>query len=708
MKKLFFTCLLFCISLYSNAQATDLVIENQKAGQLSNMISENDKKTVRNLKVSGPIDSRDLEFIGSLIRSYSLDGVLDLSECTIKKLKPLLSGDTKDSLRVYRIPKSASDVVSCAANLYVDTLYFECKVNFLNSQKIWWDEKNSVGKADIGHLYIGEGVDSIGNLMKDSGREWAGSCTSIKSVHLPSSLRYIGRDSFWGCGLNYCNFNDLINLEYIESSSGFNRGAIFDNCVLDTLVIPQKLTAFPLHTIGVKAPGGYVYIGKSTKSFPIRLSSTGSSIKRVSEGRTFYINQTTPPDFSTWFQKETVYVPKGAKKAYINAGWSDVEIIEMNPVEKVSISEHEIVFDKGQKHNLSVTITPEDADDKQIEWTSDNESVASVNKEGTVSAISSGQAIIYATSIATGIKNSCLVIVRKNVESITFENSEVILNSIGDSKQLVLVFSPTDATEKAVTWKSSNEQVCIVSASGIVTASGIGSAIITATTVDGGHTANCVVKVLQHVTGLSFEKNSISLKVGEKEQLKVEVKPDNADDKTVTLSSSNKQIASVDANGNVTALKAGEAWIKAVSVDNAEAKDSCKVTVTQPVTGITISQEAIKLTNIGENKQLEATVLPEDASNKEVKWKSSNESICMVANGKVIATGFGTAVVMVTTVDGGFMASSTVTVESENTSIESVEASVSDNPVYNMMGRKVTVLEKGRLYIRNGKKFIAK
>ena len=111
MKLLFISCLLFCISLNSNAQATHLVIENQKAGQLSNLISENDKKTVRNLKVSGPIDSRDLEFIGSLIRSYSLDGVLDLSECTIKKLKPLLSGDTKDSLRVYRIPKSASDVV---------------------------------------------------------------------------------------------------------------------------------------------------------------------------------------------------------------------------------------------------------------------------------------------------------------------------------------------------------------------------------------------------------------------------------------------------------------------------------------------------------------------------------------------------------------------------------------------------------------------
>ena len=353
----------------------------------------------------------------------------------------------------------------------------------------------------------------------------------------------------------------------------------------------------------------------------------------------------------------------------------------------------------------------------------------------------------------------------------------------------------TAEVRKSVIWKSSNEQVCTVSEAGLVTATGVGTAVVTVTTVDGGHTATCTVKVIQHVKDITLNKNNVSLKVGESDLLKVTVNPANADNKSVIWSSSNEQIATVDANGNVKALKAGEAWIKAVSEDNAQAKDSCLVTVIQPVTGVTLSQNSYRLTNIGENIQLEATVQPEDASNKEVKWSSSDESVCIVANGKVVATGFGTAVVMAITADGGFMATCAIIVEKEtipvtdvtlsqtqalliegerlqlnatvkpndatnktliwkssdeticvvtqaglliamaegeaivtvipengvgqaqcnvtviskeNAAIEDVIVDSSSSvPVYDMMGCKVTHLVKGRLYIRNGQKFIA-
>lgn len=704
MKKMLLSCLLVCLNLVANAQVTDLVVHCPKVGQLKNLISEDDQKTVKNLKVTGYVDGEDFVFIGRLMNSYSLDGVLDLSECSVPGNE--IDGfylNKKDSIRVYRIPKCATKVWSCTKNLYVDTLYFDCKVKKVSFRNIWSETNGNttVGKVDIGHLQIGEGVDTIGNFGTNPGNEWAGEHNSVKSVHMPSSLKYLAGCAFYNCGLTKHNFNDLVNLEYIGTKSYVNWFTVFSGCPLDTIIVPSKLAAYPVGTVPYER-GAHIFIGPNTTNI-----IGGPSNKRNSEGITFHINQKTPPNYSSWFYKETIYVPKGAKSAYENAGW-DATIIEMNPVEKVVVSEHEIVMDKGQQHGLSVTITPENADDMRIKWSSVYDSIASVNEGGTITAVNSGQTIIYATSIATGIKDSCLVTVRKNVKSVTFDNPQVVLSNIGDSQQLRITIAPADATEKSVSWKSSNEQVCIVSASGLVTATGIGSAVITVTTADGGFEATCVVKVLQHVTGLNIEKNSMSLKVGENELLRAKVNPENADDKAVKWSSSNEFVATVDTTGNVKALKPGETWIKAISVDNAEAKDSCKVTVTQPVTGITISQEAIKLTNIGENKQLEATVLPEDASNKEVKWKSSNESICMVANGKVIATGFGTAVVMVTTVDGGFMASCTVTVESENTSIESVDVSVSDNPVYNMMGRKVTVLEKGRLYIRNGKKFIAK
>ena len=121
-------------------------------------------------------------------------------------------------------------------------------------------------------------------------------------------------------------------------------------------------------------------------------------------------------------------------------------------------------------------------------------------------------------------------------------------------------------------------------------------------------------------------------------------------------------IVDVDNDGNVTAKKRGVAFVKATSEDNPLAVDSCKVTVNQPVTGITLNYKNYELHQIGETLQLVATVLPEDASNKEVRWVSSNESVCIVANGTVVAVGYGTSVVIATTVDGNYMATCTVTV----------------------------------------------
>ena len=157
------------------------------------------------------------------------------------------------------------------------------------------------------------------------------------------------------------------------------------------------------------------------------------------------------------------------------------------------------------------------------------------------------------------------------------------------------------------------------------------------------------------------------------------------------------------------ALKAGEVWISAVSDDNPNAKASCKVTIVQPVAGVTISNENCKMTRIGENVKLEATVLPEDATNKNITWKSSNETVCNVINGIVIAVGYGTSVVTVTTEDGGFIAYCIVTVEQPVDGIEEVSVNTSDSiPVYDTMGRKAKELKKGQLYIKSGKKFIAK
>jgi len=105
------------------------------------------------------------------------------------------------------------------------------------------------------------------------------------------------------------------------------------------------------------------------------------------------------------------------------------------------------------------------------------------------------------------------------------------------------------------------------------------------------------------------------------------------------------------------------------------------------------------LDGIGESVQLEATVLPADATNKEVNWKSSNESICIVSHGQIVAVGYGTAIIIATTVDGGYIATCTVTV-TDNTPVRGVDAEAQGYKVYDLQGRLRNHLQKGINIIR--------
>ena len=229
--------------------------------------------------------------------------------------------------------------------------------------------------------------------------------------------------------------------------------------------------------------------------------------------------------------------------------------------------------------------------------------------------------------------------------------------------QLTATVLPEDADDKSYTWSSSNSNVAYVSQEGLVTAQSSGKAMIYATlNVNNSIIDSCSVKVYLPVETVTLEKHNVSLKVGETDYLYAQITPATADNKEIEWSSSDEEIVSVDASGNITALKAGAAWVKAVSKDNAEAKDSCRVTVVQPVTGITLSQDNYSMLRIGETLQLEATVLPEDALNKEVRWSSSNENVCLVINGLVVGIGYGTTIITASTIEGGYSASCVVRV----------------------------------------------
>ncbi|MBR4445925.1 MAG: Ig-like domain-containing protein, partial [Solobacterium sp.] len=176
-----------------------------------------------------------------------------------------------------------------------------------------------------------------------------------------------------------------------------------------------------------------------------------------------------------------------------------------------------------------------------------------------------------------------------------------------------------------------------------------------------------------NVQSVSLNKDNLNMLIGDSETLAVTVLPEDADDKSVTWSSSDANVAVVDENGKVTAHKSGSAVITVKTNDGGYTAE-CKVTVTKKdetvhVSSVSLNKEELTL-RVGKSETLIATVLPEDAEDKSVTWSSSDPSVAKVdANGKVTAvadTGIAdpaSAVITVTTNDGSYTASCTVTVE---------------------------------------------
>ena len=359
------------------------------------------------------------------------------------------------------------------------------------------------------------------------------------------------------------------------------------------------------------------------------------------------------------FNNGTIYVPKGTKELYQNSIFRKLTIIEDIPVEGIVIDDDSIEIHVSETINIIAKVLPEDALNKQIFFSSKNPDICSIDSTGCIKAVSIGRTFVYAYSHDKQFVDSCLVQVFEHTTGVSVDPSIKI--RLGDEIQLNGQTHP-DESDGRLIWKSSNEEIAIVNNKGLVKGIRLGSCVVTAISVDGGYTADCLVTVVQPVEGVTMEKHSLSLNTGGSEQLYANVLPVNADNKKLVWTTSDSEIAEVNADGNVTAIKCGVAFIKATSVDNPLAADSCKVTVLQPVTGIKLNYSTIELHQIGETVQLVATVLPDDASNKEVRWVSSNQSVCMVANGTVVAVGYGTSVIIATTVDGSYMATCTVNV----------------------------------------------
>ena len=349
-------------------------------------------------------------------------------------------------------------------------------------------------------------------------------------------------------------------------------------------------------------------------------------------------------------------------------------------VESVSLNKSEMTLTEGESETLAATITPENAENKSITWSSNNEAVATVDVNGNVTAKSAGTAVITATS-TNGKSASCTVTVEKKQIPVTeVRLSESTVGIVeGSTYKLTATVLPENTTDsKNVSWSSNNEAVATVDANGNVTAKRAGTAVITATSTN-GKTAGCTVTVSKKeipITEVRLNKSTETLTEGETTTLTATVLPENTTyGKSVKWSSSNVAVATVDLMGKVTAKRAGTAIITAISENGKTA--SCTITVNKKDTNITITEvrlnKSTETLKEGDTTTLTATVLPENTTDsKNVSWSSSNSEVATVdANGTVTAKRAGTAVITATSTNGK-TAGCTVTVSKKEIPITEI------------------------------------
>ena len=228
-------------------------------------------------------------------------------------------------------------------------------------------------------------------------------------------------------------------------------------------------------------------------------------------------------------------------------------------------------------------VCPSNADCKEVQWHSDNSSVASVNaSSGYIYANGVGTAHVYATATdGSGCSDYLTVTVSNTVPvtSVTLNRSSLSLEE-GQSASIYATVCPDNATNKNVNWTSSNNGVATVSG-GVVTAVSKGSAKITATAADGSGCCDCCTVIVTGdimVTNVLVSPSSKSLAVGATCYLYETVTPSNATNKTELWSSSNTNVATVNPNsGLVTARGAGSTTIYATAQDGSGKRGTCSI-----------------------------------------------------------------------------------------------------------------------------------
>ena len=360
----------------------------------------------------------------------------------------------------------------------------------------------------------------------------------------------------------------------------------------------------------------------------------------------------------------------------------EVTVTEPTPVTvtSVAVNPKTLSLTEGGSGQLTATVTMSDnKTNSSVKWSSASTNVATVDPvSGKVTAKAVGTATITATSTKDSTKkDTCTVTVSKApviaVTGVTISGGKERTIGLNDTVKLTATVTPENATNKNVTWGSSNSLIATVKEDGTVTGVGEGEATITVTTEDGGKKDTCLVKVqrvIKPVTGITIDpvppivvsSRGKTLSLERKDQsvtLAATVYPADAANREVVWTSSDESIVTVDDKGKVTAKEPGVATVTVTSAENDKFSDSCEVTVS----GIVISESSVQL-KVGQSVSVTATGYGRASGH--LIWESADPTIASGGSGKVVGIAVGGTTIRVYAPNTNYEKTFNVTV-AENT-----------------------------------------
>ena len=247
------------------------------------------------------------------------------------------------------------------------------------------------------------------------------------------------------------------------------------------------------------------------------------------------------------------------------------------PVDSLIISAPSNEMKVGDTQQIAVTINPSTATDSLLVWSSSDENILTVDQNGQVKAVAPGTAIIQAQS-----SNGVSAFVQITVKPILITSIAIpttLTLEVGNKQKIIPEIAPENASNKFLTWHSSNEAVAIV-VEGYVVARGIGEAILTCSATDGsGVSDSCTITVVRYADSVTISMPEAKLEVGATARLVAKLHPIDATNSELVWESSNKSVVTVSQEGLLEAIAEGEADVIVHTQEPHYVADTCHVTV---------------------------------------------------------------------------------------------------------------------------------